>query len=41
MTYLCLGVEHDLEIVTVSHPELLAKDDYFAIGAVADEDGRF
>ena len=40
-TYLCLGVQHDLKIVTVTHPELLAKKDNFAISAVADEDRRF
>ena len=36
-TYISLGVEHNLEILAVSQPQLLTEDDQHAVIAVSDE----
>ena len=37
-TYLCMTVEHDLNVVTVAHAQLLAKDGNLTVATVSDED---
>ena len=37
-TYLGLGVEHDLQVVAITHAQLLTEDGELGVAAVTDED---
>ena len=36
-TYLCMTVEHDLNVMTVAHAQLLAEDCNLTVATVSDE----
>ena len=40
-TYFSLTVKHDLDVVAISHPELLAEDSDLAVGTISNEDWAF